>query len=74
MSDPILLIGPGTSLLRFTLLPGGVEVQCPGCAATLTLANGQTGHVALVHEDGCPVHARIRCAIERYERTSVLRG
>ena len=71
MTRPILLVFPGASLMDIHVVPEGVRVACPGCGVVQVFtAVGVTGSAAFVHEDDCPVHARIREAIRRYERAT----
>ncbi len=64
MSDPIVVVMPGASLMDITPKPWGVEVRCPGCG-NVQYFNVTSGSVAFIHEDDCEVHAQIRSALSR---------
>jgi predicted RNA-binding Zn-ribbon protein involved in translation (DUF1610 family) len=54
---PILVIGPGTSLLHYTIEPttGRVVVTCPSCGATTTASETGRRHVTATvkHKPDC---------------------
>jgi predicted RNA-binding Zn-ribbon protein involved in translation (DUF1610 family) len=61
------LIFPGASLMEITPLDDGVHVRCPGCGA-VRIYRDADHRGAFLHEDGCPIFARIQRATEQYER------
>ena len=70
-----VLLLPGLSLMELTPIgDGAVRLRCPGCGSVAVLRIEETGTRAFVHEDDCPVHARIEAAIAAYERQHVNRG
>ena len=74
MSVPMIIVGPGASLLKFSVKAWGVEARCPGCQRVqhfLANSSGTVRRVAFVHADDCPVHAQLQQAAERYERALV---
>lgn len=77
MSAPVLLVFPGASLMDIEPVAGGVRVRCPGCDAEQVFAtpgSGQQRCATFEHEADCPVHARIRAAVEQDQRAVVRRG
>ena len=75
MRPPTIVLIPGATLLDITPTSYGVTVRCPGCEHVqhFTTSTG-TRHATFLHEDDCPVHARILHAIATYERDTVRRG
>jgi hypothetical protein len=65
---------PGASLLELEPVEGGLRVRCPGCGCVQVLGEQAEGVVEFIHEDECPVHARIAAEIAKYERAVVNRG
>jgi hypothetical protein len=60
-----IVIFPGASLMEIRSLAVGITlVRCPGCDATLLVAQTVPSHLAFVHEDpDCPILARIKAAL-----------
>jgi hypothetical protein len=73
---PIVVVFPGASLMAIRPVPGGIEVRCPGCDGVQRFPAhaGRVGEAAFLHEDHCPVQARIRAAIDQYEQQHVRHG
>jgi hypothetical protein len=67
MKPSILIVGPGTSRLLYTLnsRTGRLEVRCPECGATATVSRG-VRDVNLAHDREC----RWLAGIERRARRS----
>ena len=61
-----VVLFPGASLMEITSLEDGVRVRCPGCDKEQDYHDDMSGD--FVHEDRCPVHARIKEAVRLYTR------
>jgi hypothetical protein len=78
MSDPpFIFIMPGASLMEISIDEARKEavVRCPGCKVEERYRQtAEHRDVYFVHEDGCPVHEKIKKAQREYERRFVRRG
>jgi predicted RNA-binding Zn-ribbon protein involved in translation (DUF1610 family) len=63
VSGPVVFVLPGASLMRLSLLDGGlVRVACPGCGAVQTYRPraGRADHRPFIHAfSNCPTLAQI---------------
>ena len=75
-STPLIVLMPGAHLMHFEAESDGLRVTCPGCRYSQVFrpAPGRYDYSALEHENGCPVHARIKAAVTDYEGCVVRRG
>lgn len=64
MKHPTTVVAlPGASLMHVQLDGDILVITCPSCHESFRVVGPWTGDANFVHQDGCPIHARIQALL-----------